>query len=269
MFLERPTHRLHYRVDGSHGPWLVFCNSLGTDLSMWDPQLDPLHGLARELRVLRYDRRGHGQSTPSPPPPYTIADLAGDVLALLDELSITRAHFCGLSIGGLVGQWLGAHAPTRIDRLIVCATAPRIGTSASWQQRIAQVTAGGLSPLVPGMADRWFRPEFIEAHPALVKSILAQFAQVSPRAYVGCCEALAACDLRADLPLITAPLLAISGDDDAVCRCEELRLIADTVGDGRHVSFPGRHLINVEAATTFTAHVREFLAPTASRPRAA
>lgn len=255
MFLERAMHRLHYRVDGDRGPWLVLCNSLGTDLSMWDPQLS----LAREFRVLRYDRRGHGQST-APAPPYSIAELAGDTLALLDELAITRAHFCGLSIGGLVGQWLGVHAPERIDRLIVCATAPRIGTPASWQQRIAQVSAGGLSPLVGATADRWFSPEFIEAQPALVEAILAPFTRVDPRAYVGCCEALAACDLRADLPRISAPLLAISGSDDAVCPPDDLRLIAETVRAGRQVSLPGRHLINVEAAGAFTVCVRDFLA---------
>ena len=254
MFLERGTHRLHYRIDGDHGPWLVFCNSLGTDLAMWDPQLS----LARDVRILRYDRRGHGQST-APPPPYSIADLAGDVLALLDELAIPRAHFCGLSIGGLVGQWLGIHAPERIDRLIVCATAARIGTPASWQQRIAHVTANGLAALVPATTDRWFSPAFVAAHAPLVATMLAPFADVAPRAYVGCCEALAACDLRADLPRIAAPLLAISGTDDAVCPPAELQLIADTVRAGQHVSLSGRHLINVEAADDFTARVREFL----------
>jgi len=253
MFLERATHRLHYRVDGERAPWLVFCNSLGTDLSMWDAQLP----LSSDFRLLRYDRRGHGHST-APPDAFTVADLARDVLALLDELGITRAHFCGLSLGGLVGQWLGVHAAERIERLIVCATASRIGTPSSWQQRIAQVRASGLSPLVPATVDRWFTPAFVAAHPALVDSTLAALGRVDPHAYIGCCEALAACDLGDDLPRITAPVLAISGDEDAVCPPEDLQRIADNVRDGRHITLPGRHLINVEAAAAFTALVREF-----------
>src|SRR3546814_6307581 len=111
-FLDLPTHRLHYRVDGDSGPWLTFCNSLGTDLHMWDRQAEALSG---KFRVLRYDRRGHGESTAAPAP-YSLADLGGDVLALLDALRIERTHFCGLSIGGLVGQWLGVHAGERLDR---------------------------------------------------------------------------------------------------------------------------------------------------------
>lgn len=255
MFLERGTHRLHYRVDGERGPWLVLSNSLGTDLSMWDPQVS----LAREYRVVRYDRRGHGLST-APPPPYSVSDLAQDVLALLDELAIARAHFCGLSLGGLVGQWLGIHAADRIDRLIVCATAPRIGTPASWHQRIAHVTASGLAPLVPATADRWFSPALVAAPTPLVTRMLATFQAVDRRAYIGCCEALATCDLRDDLARISAPVLAISGDDDTVCRPDDLQLIADTVHAGRHVSLPGRHLVNVEAASAFTGRVRDFLA---------
>jgi len=130
-FLHLPTHRLHYRIDGERGPWLVFSNSLGTDLHMWDAQADTL---SDSFRVLRYDRRGHRQST-APPAPYSLADLGSDVLRLLDALEIERTHFCGLSIGGLVGQWLGIDSGARLDRLGVCATAPQIGTADSWAAR--------------------------------------------------------------------------------------------------------------------------------------
>lgn len=252
-FLDLPTHRLHYRVDGTRGPWLVLCNSLGTDLTMWDAQLP---AFARELRVLRYDRRGHGAST-APPPPYALADLGHDVLALLDALAIERAHFCGLSIGGLTGQWLAIHAPARIDHLVLCATAAKIGTAESWQQRIAQVAATGLAPLVAGTRERWFTPAFAAAHPAVVDAALAPFTAVDPAAYVGCCAALATTDLAPDLARITAPTLAISGNDDPVCSPASLQHLANAT-DGRHVSLPGRHLVNLESAAAFTEHVLAF-----------
>lgn len=254
--LELSTHRLHYRVDGDAGPWLVFCNSLGTDLHMWDAQVE---ALSTRFRVLRYDRRGHGRSTAAPGP-YTLADLGGDVLALMDALEIERAHFCGLSIGGLVGQWLGIHAPERIERLVVCATAVKIGTAESWNQRIALVQGRGLTPLLGATADRWFTPDFIAANPDVVEDILARFAAVSAEGYAGCCAALAGADLDADIGRITVPVLAISGDDDPVCTPDDLQAIADGVADGRHLSLPGRHIVNIESAEAFSAALADFLA---------
>lgn len=254
--LELSTHQLHYRVDGDAGPWVVFCNSLGTDLHMWDAQVE---ALSTRFRVLRYDRRGHGQSTAAPGP-YTLADLGGDVLALMDALEIERAHFCGLSIGGLVGQWLGIHAPERIERLVVCATAVKIGTAESWNQRIALVQGRGLTPLLGATADRWFTPDFIAANPDVVEDILARFAAVSAEGYAGCCAALAGADLRAQINRIGVPVLAISGDDDPVCTPDDLQAIADGVADGRHLSLPGRHIVNIESAEAFSAALADFLA---------
>lgn len=254
--LELSTHQLHYRVDGDAGPWVVFCNSLGTDLHMWDAQVE---ALSTRFRVLRYDRRGHGQSTAAPGP-YTLADLGGDVLALMDALEIERAHFCGLSIGGLVGQWLGIHAPERIERLVVCATAVKIGTAESWNQRIALVQGRGLTPLLGATADRWFTPDFIAANPDVVEDILARFAAVSAEGYAGCCAALAGADLRAQINRIGVPVLAISGDDDPVCTPDDLQAIADGVADGQHVSLPGRHIVNIESAEAFSAALADFLA---------
>lgn len=254
--LELSTHRLHYRVDGDTGPWLVLCNSLGTDLHMWDAQAE---ALSTRFRVLRYDRRGHGQSTAAPGP-YTLADLGGGVLALMDALKIERANFCGLSIGGLVGQWLGIHAPDRIERLVVCATAAKIGTAESWNQRIALVQDKGLTPLLGATADRWFTPDFIAANPDVVKDILARFAAVSAEGYAGCCAALAGADLRAQINRIGVPVLAISGDDDPVCTPDDLQAIADGVADGQHVSLPGRHIVNIESAEAFSAALADFLA---------
>ncbi|MFG1300906.1 3-oxoadipate enol-lactonase [Xanthobacter sp. V3C-3] len=259
-FLQRPTHRLRYRIDALPGaadaPWLLFCNSLGTDLGMWEPQA---RALAGQFRVLRVDCRGHGRSTTAPPP-YALADLGGDLLALMDALGIARAHFCGLSIGGLTGQWLGIHAGARFDRIVVCATAARIGTSESWQARIDAVREGGLAPLTAATAERWFTPAFRAAHPAQVDDILATFAQVDPEGYAGCCAALAGADLRAEIGRIDNPVLAISGDDDPVCPPADLQFIADHVARGRHVSLPGRHIVNIESAQAFNAELLDFLA---------
>lgn len=253
-FLDLPTHRLHYRVDGDSGPWLTFCNSLGTDLHMWDPQVEALSGA---FRVLRYDRRGHGQST-APPAPYELSDLGGDVLRLLDALEIERTHFCGLSIGGLVGQWLGIQAGDRLDRLVVCATAPKIGTAESWAVRRDQVRANGLEPLVKATAERWFTPAFNADHADVVRGVLAGFTATSVEGYCGCCDALAAADLRGALDRIRVPVLAISGDDDPVCTPEDLQGIADRVLEGRHRSLPGRHIVNVESAAAFNAALEHF-----------
>ena len=254
-FLDLPGHRVHYRIDGDSGPWLVFCNSLGTDLTMWDAQA---HALSDRFRVLRYDRRGHGQSS-APPAPYTLADLGGDVLALLDGLGIKRTHFCGLSIGGLVGQWLGVHAGERLDRLVVCATAAKIGTAEGWREREALVREQGLAPLLDATADRWFTPAFIAANRGVVTDFLVRFAAVSAEGYRGCCSALAGADLRAALAGITAPLLAVSGDDDPVCTPSDLQVIADGVADGRHLSLPGRHVVNIESPDAFNAALAAFL----------
>lgn len=253
--LALPTHRLHYRIDGPEGaPWLVLCNSLGTDLTMWDAQLP----LAGPFRLLRYDRRGHGLSD-SPPPPYALADLGGDVIALMDALGIARARFCGLSIGGLTGQWLGLHAGNRFDRIVVCATAARIGTPESWAGRIAAVTADGLAPLVEATAERWFTPDFRASHPGVVTDILARFAATPVAGYAGCCAALAQADLRAELAAIPCPVLAIAGADDPVCPPADLAAIADGVADGRQITLPGRHIVNVESAAAFNAALLAFL----------
>ncbi|MCZ0961888.1 3-oxoadipate enol-lactonase [Paracoccus benzoatiresistens] len=256
-YLDLPTHRLHYRTDGGAGdkPWLTFCNSLGTDLHMWDDQIADLSG---DFRILRYDRRGHGRSS-APKPPYGLADLGRDVIALLDALKIDRTHFCGLSIGGLTGQWLGIHAGERLGRIVVCATAARIGTAEGWNARIGDVTVNGLEGLVSATAERWFTPGFRAAHPGRVATILKGFAATSAHGYIGCCAALADTDLHGRLAEIANPLLAISGADDPVCPPACLEAIARSAQCGHHLTLPGRHVVNLESARGFNAALREFL----------
>lgn len=256
-FLNLPSHRLHYRIDdaASGKPWLTFCNSLGTDLHMWD---DQAAALSRHFRILRYDRRGHGLSS-APFPPYALTDLGRDLIALLDALRIERTHFCGLSIGGLTGQWLAIHAPERLDRIAVCATAARIGSREVWAARIGDVNENGLEALLPATAERWFTPRFRASNPEAVEAILRSFAATSVKGYAGCCAALASADLRDRLAAIETPLLAISGEDDPVCPPADLLAITTAVRDGRHLSLPGRHIVNLESATRFNDVLREFL----------
>lgn len=252
-----PGHRLHYRIDGNDraAPWLVFCNSLGTDLHMWDAQVAVL---SRYFRVLRYDRRGHGLSS-APPPPYSLADLGADVIALLDAQGIERAHFCGLSIGGLTGQWLGIHAGQRLDKIVICAAAAKIGTAEGWAARVDEVRRNGLSSLTAATGERWFSPAFKAVEPGVVGRVLERFAATSVDGYTGCCAALAGADLQEEIRQIANPLLAISGDDDPVCPPSDLEYIAAGVQQGWHLSLPGRHIINIEASQAFNSALLDFL----------
>lgn len=256
-YLDLPGHRLRYRIDGADqaAPWLLFCNSLGTDLHMWDAQAAVL---SRHFRVLRYDRRGHGRSS-APPRPYSLADLGGDVIALLDRQEIEKAHFCGLSIGGLTGQWLGINAGQRLNKLVICAAAAKIGTAEGWAARVDDVRMNGLSALTAATAERWFTPAFKAAEPGVVSSVLESFAATSVEGYTGCCTALAGADFREEIKRIANPLLAISGDDDPVCPPSDLEYIAARVQQGRHLSLRGRHIVNIESSQAFNAALLDFL----------
>src|SRR5713101_360975 len=149
--------RIHYALEGQNGtPALLFSNSLGTNYSMWDPQVPELR---KKFRVLRYDTRGHGQSSLTPGP-YSIKQLGKDVVALLDALDLDRVHFCGLSMGGMIGMWLGVNAGERLNRLVLCNTAARIGTAEVWNARIENVRQAGMKAITPAVLERWFTPQF-------------------------------------------------------------------------------------------------------------
>ena len=185
---------------------LVLGNSLGTTRDLWEPQLA---ALGEHFRLLRYEHRGHGGS-PAPPGPYTLADLGADVLRLLDDFGVEHASYCGVSLGGMVGMWLAANAPGRIDALAVCCTSARFPDTDLWVRRAAAVRAGGLPPLSAQVVSRWFTPDFAARHPSVPAGFAATLDGVDPEGYAGCCEAIVAMDLRPDLAAITAPTLVIS-----------------------------------------------------------
>jgi 3-oxoadipate enol-lactonase len=233
-----------YRLDGpAEAPVLVLSNSLGTDMSMWD---DLLPALVDRFRVLRYDQRGHGRS-PAPPGPYTIAELAGDALALLDRLGIERVSFCGTSLGGMTGMWLAAGAPERIDRLALCCTSAHLPPRRTWSERAATVRAEGIQAVADAQLERWFTPELVERRPDAVERVRRSLLDTTPEGYAGCCEAIAAHDLRRELGSIRAPTLVLAAADDPATPPDHGQLIADAVpGAGLVVLERARHLAVVE-----------------------
>ncbi len=261
-FVDTGSGKLHYTIDGADdAPVLVLSNSLGTTLDMWLPQLP---ALTEHFRVLRYDTRGHGQSDVTPGP-YSMAQLGGDVIALLDRLSIPRAHFCGLSMGGMTGIWLGIHHPHRIDRQVLCNTSAAIGVPEVWNARIAQVRQGGMDAVIATVLGRWFTPDFLSHAPAQVERVRAMLANTSVDGYTANCAAIRDMDQRADLGRIAAPTLVIGGKYDTSTPPEHGELIARSIPGARYVELNAAHLSNWEVAQAFTQQVLSFLLNAASR----
>ena len=195
---------IHAEVEGPDGaPVLMLSNSLGTTLHMWDAQAAPL---TRHFRLLRYDRRGHGQSS-VPKGPYSMERLGRDVLAVLDGLGIAKINWCGLSMGGMVGQWLGANAATRVDKLILSNTSSYFADKNGWNDRLKLVAEKGVAAFAPANMERWFTAGFREREPEVVARVQAMFATTPLEGYLGCGAAVRDMDHRALLAKITAPTL--------------------------------------------------------------
>lgn len=247
---------LHYRTDGDRAkPCLVLSNSLGTDLSMWDAQADDLAG---DFFVVRYDTRGYGQSV-SGGAPFGIDRLGLDVVALLDHLDIARAAFCGISMGGLTGQWLAIHQPRRLTHLVLANTAARIGGAAPWQLRAEQVRRDGMAAVADGAAARWFTPSFIAQEAATVARLVATLRDQDAGGYAACCEVLAQTDLHGSVGTITVPTLIIAGEHDPVTTLDDARWLQRQIAGARLASLPASHISNIEAADLFTEQLRTFL----------
>ncbi len=253
-------------VDGdAAAPALILSNSLGTTLEMWDPQVDVF---SEKYRLIRYDSRGHGGS-PVTPGPYSFADLGQDVLAVLDALGIARTAFCGISMGGHTGLWLGIHAASRFSAIAVCNSAARIGTPQGWNERAAMVREGGqasMQALAESSPGRWFSADFVHAHPAQVQRAQAWIASIAPRGYAGCCEALAASDLRDDLVRITTPTLLLAGASDPVTTVADAQAMQASIAGAQLCVVPASHLSNLEAPRAFDQAVLHFLASAERAP---
>jgi 3-oxoadipate enol-lactonase len=258
-FLDIFGTRLHYQVDtgkgGDNAPWLILSNSLGTTLDMWQPQMP---ALLAHFRVLRYDTRGHGKSTTSTEA-FTVEQLGRDVIALMDELAIDKAHFCGLSMGGMTGIWLGIHAGSRIDRLALCNTSARIGTPEVWNARIEKVRTEGMAPIVPAVIERWFTPSFRQRAPEQVESVRQMLLATDAAGYAANCAAIRDMDQRQDVSSIANPALVITGTHDMSTPADDGQWLASRIAGASYVELDAAHLSNWEQAEKFTAELLQFL----------
>jgi 3-oxoadipate enol-lactonase len=248
---------LNYTLTGvSNAPVLMFSNSLGTNLSMWDPQLEFLEP---HYRILRYDMRGHGLSS-VPPGPYTIAQLGNDVIDLLNALKIEKVHFCGLSIGGIIGQWLGINAASRLNKLILSNTAAKIGTTETWNKRIAEVTNDGIAPIADGVIQRWFTPGFPAIHPPVVTRMKQMLLATNPTGYTASCAALRDNDLRDAISAIHTPVCVIAGEQDPVTTVADAQFIKGRIPGAELTVLPAAHISNAQVPDLFSTTVLDFLA---------
>jgi 3-oxoadipate enol-lactonase len=255
-FVEINGARIRCQFDGpAAAPVLVFSNSLGTNLSMWDPQIP---ALVARFRVLRYDTRGHGQSSITPGP-YSITQLGRDVVGLLDAFEIERAHFCGLSMGGAIGMWLGVFAADRIHRLVLCNTAAKIGTAETWNARIETVRQSGMTPVADTQAQRWFSPSFIASSPDKVERTRQLILATPAEGYIANCAAIRDMDQRETIARIAAPALVIAGAKDPVTTPADARFLVERIPGARYAELDAAHLSNIEAAGRFTEVLLQFL----------
>ena len=254
--VEIQGERFNCRVEGAAAaPALVLSNSLGTNLAMWDVQMP---AFSQRFRVVRYDSRGQGASAVAPGP-YSIERLARDVIALLDALDIERAHFCGLSMGGAVGMWLGANAADRIDRMVLCNTSPKIYSPEVWNARIDTVRKGGVAAIADAVLKGWFTAPFHAREPQAVARMRAMLATTPTEGYVACCAALRDMDQWEALPAIKRPTLVIAGTHDPATPPAAAKRMVERIEGSRYVELDAAHISNVEAAARFTEAVDQFL----------
>jgi 3-oxoadipate enol-lactonase len=247
---------LNVSVDGREsGPTLMLSNSLGCTLEMWEPQMA---ALTKELRVIRYDRRGHGKSS-VPPGPYSMERFGRDVLAILDELDVDKTHWCGLSMGGMVGQWLGAHAPDCFDRFVLSNTACYYPDPTNWLNRIKAVREGGIAAVADTVIAGWLTEDFRAREPAITGRMKAMLVATPVQGYLACCEALSTLDQRALLPNIKNPTLVISGRHDPATPVAAGEFIRSQIPGASMTILDAAHISNVEQPQAFTDAVIGFL----------
>ncbi|RAI42221.1 3-oxoadipate enol-lactonase [Rhodoplanes roseus] len=247
---------LHVEVEGpADAPAVVFSNSLGADLTMWDRQAAPF---SRHFRVVRYDRRGHGRSGVTPGP-YSIAQLGRDALAIMDGLALAKAHWVGLSMGGMVGQWLGANAPERLGKLVLANTSSFFPDKTPWNDRIATIKAGGLDAIADKVMTIWFTDKFREREPETVAAVRAAFLKTPLDGYIANCEAVRDMDQRDLLDKIAAPTLVVAGRFDQSTPIDAAAFISRGVPGAQLTILEAAHISNIEQTVAFNTEVLGFL----------
>ncbi len=247
---------LNVSVEGRDGgPTLMLSNSLGATLQMWEPQMQALTQL---FRVIRYDRRGHGKSN-VPPGPYSMERFGRDVLAILDDLNIDKVHWCGLSMGGMVGQWLGANAPERLGKIVLANTACYYPDPTNWLNRIKAVKDGGIAAIADTVIAAWLTADFREREPQIAAKLKSMLLATPVEGYIACCEALSTLDLREGLPKIKSPVLVIAGRYDMSTPIAAAEMIRSQIPGASLTILDAAHISNVEQPHAFTDAVVGFL----------
>lgn len=250
-----------YALDGPEGsPTIVLANSLGTDLRLWGPQVATF---SRAFRVLRFDTRGHGGSS-VPEGDYSLGRLGADVLDLLDALDLERVAFCGVSLGGMVGQWLAVNVPERLTALALCNTSAFMGPAQGWHDRIATVRAEGMGAIADAVVDRWFTKPFRDSAARPVADARAMLLKTPATGYAGCCAAIRDMDMRHALPSIGVPTLVIGGTLDPATPPGHAELLAASIENARLVMLEAAHLSNLERPAEFSAVLDAFLSEKAT-----
>jgi 3-oxoadipate enol-lactonase len=247
---------IHYELEGPENkPVLMLCNSLGTTLHMWNPQAA---ALTQHFRLLRYDRRGHGKSG-VPAGPYSMEMLGRDALAVMDAAKVNKINWCGLSMGGMVGMWMGANAPQRINRLILSNTSAYFENKQIWNDRIAVVKEKGLKAIVGGTMERWFTKDFREREPKTMQWMTDMFLATKPEGYIACGEAVRDMDHREIIKKITAPTMVIAGKQDAGTTVDMGEFVRKNIPGASMTLFDTAHIANVEQPHDYTDAVLGFL----------
>ncbi|HLZ99149.1 MAG TPA: 3-oxoadipate enol-lactonase [Steroidobacteraceae bacterium] len=254
---------IRYEVQGAaEAPALLLLHSLGVDLGMWDAQV---RDFLQHYRIIRYDVRGHGQSTVGPAE-CSMEILAQDALAVLDAAQVARAHWCGLSLGGMTAMWAASHRPERVARLVLCNTSAHLPPPALWHSRIDLVRREGMRAVAPAVIERWFTADFRRSQPEQVARIEAMLEATPPEGYAAACAAIAAMNQLSEVRRIAAPTLVICGAEDPATPLEHSAALCAAIADSRLVVLPAAHLSNVERPQEFSAAVGDFLSAPASLP---
>jgi 3-oxoadipate enol-lactonase len=250
---------MNYELSGKEDASLVvLSHSLGSSMAMWEPQMGDLRG---HYSVLRYDTRGHGK-TQAPPGPYSLDLLAGDAVALMDALHLEKAHWIGLSMGGMIGQAFALTHPDRILTLALCDTAAALPPDAQpvWAERIRTAREKGLAPLVDGTMERWFTPPFLDLNPPEVRRIREIFLDTPVDGYIGCSEAIRKLDHLERLHEINVPTLILVGSEDQGTPVSASEAMRDRIRTADlHVIPSAAHLSNVEQSEVFNRRLLAFL----------
>ena len=255
-FAKLPDAQLRYQLDGpSNAPVVLFSNSLGTNFRMWDAQLSDF---TQQFRVLRYDTRGHGDSTVTLGP-YNVAQLSRDVLHLLDALALDRVHVCGLSMGGMTGMELAFHSPNRVRKLVICSSGAKLGTADTWNTRIETVQKSGMKPVAAAAMERWFTPQFRSAHPDQVSIAQQMLEAASPEGYIANCAAVRDFDFRQNLSSIKVPTLVVSGAHDPVAPPADGHFLQRNITGALYAELDASHICNIETRANFNQAILFFL----------